>query len=120
MGMMSRDALVVDALSEIKQEKSDVQICADPLAEDFNPSAHAPPELSSWLYLFYSYLKLEEAYAEVAEWLKFVSECAHCHLPRQQSALNLFALSLDAWHQGIPRHQHHAEEHLETVDRQLV
>ncbi|CAL5220384.1 g2390 [Coccomyxa viridis] len=45
----------------------------DPLAEDFNPSAHAPPELSSWLYLFYSYLKLEEAYAEVAEWLKFVS-----------------------------------------------
>ncbi|CAK0784682.1 hypothetical protein CVIRNUC_007886 [Coccomyxa viridis] len=41
----------------------------DPFAEGFDPTSPAPPELSSWLYLFYSYLQLEEAYAETCEWL---------------------------------------------------
>ncbi|CAL5220385.1 g2391 [Coccomyxa viridis] len=42
-------------------------------AKDFDPTTAAPPELSSWLYLFYAYLQLEEPYAEVAEWLKVVA-----------------------------------------------
>ena len=43
--------------------------CADPFAENFDPTVPAPPELSSWLYLFYAYLQLEEVYAEALEWL---------------------------------------------------
>ena len=42
--------------------------CADPLAEEFDPTTPAPPELSSWLYLFHSYLQLEEVYLETMEW----------------------------------------------------
>ena len=45
--------------------------CADPLADGFDPTVPAPPELSSWLYLFYSYLQLEEAYSETLDWLNF-------------------------------------------------
>ncbi|CAL5220349.1 g2345 [Coccomyxa viridis] len=41
----------------------------DPFAEKFDPTVPAPPELSSWLYLFYAYLQLEEVYAEALEWL---------------------------------------------------
>lgn len=44
-------------------------LCADPLAEKFNPTAPAPPELSSWLYLFHAYLQLEDVYIETLEWL---------------------------------------------------
>ena len=40
-----------------------------PFAEHFNPTTPAPPELSSWLHLFYAYLQLEEVYAEALEWL---------------------------------------------------
>ncbi len=47
----------------------DILLCADPLAEDFDPTTPAPPELSSWLYLFHSYLQLEELYLETMEWL---------------------------------------------------
>ncbi|CAL5220386.1 g2392 [Coccomyxa viridis] len=43
----------------------------DPLAEKFDPTTPAPPELSSWLYLFHAYLQLEEVYAETLEWLHF-------------------------------------------------
>ena len=48
---------------------NDILLCADPLAENFNPSTPAPPELSAWLYLFHSYLQLEEVYLETMEWL---------------------------------------------------
>ncbi|CAL5220379.1 g2384 [Coccomyxa viridis] len=44
----------------------------DPLAEGFDPTTPAPPELSSWLYLFHAYLQMEEVYAETLEWLDFV------------------------------------------------
>ena len=44
------------------------QLRADPLAEDFEPTVPAPPELSSWLYLFHAYLQLEDVHAETAEW----------------------------------------------------
>ena len=44
--------------------------CADPLAEGFDPTTPAPPELSSWLYLFHAYLQMEEAYEEQVEWLQ--------------------------------------------------
>ena len=63
---------------------SDANAYADPLAEDFDPSAPVPSELSSWLYLFYCYLRVEEEYAEVGEWLKFWGGYAIYHLHRYQ------------------------------------
>ena len=50
--------------------------CADPLSEDFDPRVPAPPELSKWLYLFYTYLRLEEAYADASEYLDVPSKPA--------------------------------------------
>ncbi|CAL5220380.1 g2386 [Coccomyxa viridis] len=45
----------------------------DPLSEGFDLTTPAPPELSSWLYLFNAYLQLEETHAETSEWLNFPS-----------------------------------------------
>ncbi|CAL5220308.1 g2296 [Coccomyxa viridis] len=46
----------------------------DPLADGFDPTVPAPPELSSWLHLFHSYLQLEEAYRETLDWLNFIGK----------------------------------------------
>ena len=63
----------------------DLSFCADPLADGFNPTLPAPPELSPWLYLFHAYLQMEEVHRETLDWLNFIGALLKVSHARHQA-----------------------------------